>query len=498
MKYFISSRKYSKEFLTKTAGIQWYTGTAKDFLDSLITFKYLQFDTETDMVKDGPDAVDLRKLLVLQLGTIDRKSQYIIDMVDLSNEFISSIKTLLSTESIAFIMHNANFDYKVIYKNLGVDIKNLHDTYIAIRMLHSGNVKQKGFYGLKYQLKLEFGIDVSKEEQTTFTGELLTEDQINYAGTDVLFLYELLERYKTRLQNWEMWDLYNNYERHLVRIYAKMELSPMGFDKTHWLKVADSVEKDLRDITASLQAEVLKDKKLVEYLLNNYQEVLDHPLIYPKDVYKMNWRSTTFKNDALHEMIPNLPDTITTKPATVKFLKESKILTIKDKLILNTYLAGNYPKLDSILKTKHQQFLESNSYFVKKGTIDINWNSKKDVLFIFNYYYPNLEATNSKVLAKITANPLIRAYKKYTAAAKSASTYGRSFLTKYVKSNGTIAPSGTSQILSTGRIAMGIMLQIPKDNLYRNAFLPLIPGNVFIDADYALKKKSMTINVQML
>lgn len=484
MKYFITSRKYPQDFLKAVDNTEFYTGTPTTLANDLTEFKYLQFDTETTMVPDGPDAVDTRELLVAQFGTIDRKSQYIIDMVNLSTDYINSIKTILSNENTAFIMHNANFDYKVVYTSLGVDIKNLHDTYIAIRMLHSGNVKHKGFYGLKYQLELEFGIDVSKADQTTFTKELLTESQVNYAATDVVFLYELLEIYKTRLQNWEMWDLYNNYERHLVRIYAKMELSPMRFNKEHWLKSADAVEKKVQSLIVALEAEVLKDKNLVTYILNNYKDMLDSPIIYSEDVYNMNWRSTLFRNLALREIIPNLPDNVTTKPEITKFLKTSKLLTMKDKLFLNTYLAGNYPKLDSILKTKHLKFLEDNKYFIKKGTIDINWNSKKEVLFIFRHYYPNLEATNATVLAKITANPLIRLYKKYVAASKSASTYGKSFISKYVKKDGTIAPSRTSQILSTGRIAMGIMLQIPKDNLYRNAFLPLNPKNVFIDADY--------------
>jgi ribonuclease D len=38
-----------------------------------------------------------------------------------------------------------------------------------------------------------FGVDLSKASQTSFTGEMMTPEQLLYADTDVLYLGKLLE-----------------------------------------------------------------------------------------------------------------------------------------------------------------------------------------------------------------------------------------------------------------------------------------------------------------
>ena len=47
-----------------------------------------------------------------------------------------------------------------------------------------------------------------------------------------------------------------------------------------------------------------------------------------------------------------------------------------------------------------------------------------------------------------------------------------------------IGPSGLSQILSTGRVAFGILLQLPAKQKFRNAFLPPQDDWQFVDSDY--------------
>ena len=54
-----------------------------------------------------------------------------------------------------------------------------------------------------------------------------------------------------------------------------------------------------------------------------------------------------------------------------------------------------------------------------------------------------------------------------------------------MRRDGLICPNNCSQILNTGRISFGILLQIPSASMFRNAFLPPTDDDVFIDSDYS-------------
>ncbi len=492
MIYFITSRIYDKSLfslknlntLEYEVEIQYYKDTPETLEKLINTYDLLELDTETTMVQDGPNAVDDRKLLVVQIGTPE--DQYIFDIIDLKESWVKCLQKILSNKNIQFIAHNANFEYKVLYSWKKIDLYNIQDTFIMSKMLSSGITRPAGYHGLAGLVNRYMGITLDKSSQKTFTEELLTLEQIVYAAYDVVFMRELFIELKKELIKWNMWKLYDTIERKLVRIYARMELHPMNFNAEHWKKVAANVDAELILSTALLNKTVLEDKNLVKYIEEDSFGILGKYMIQPKDEFFMNWRSTTFRNKALRTLIPEVPETIKTKPLLIKYVNENKNKLLPPKLrILNAYLDGNYNMLDTLLKRNHMKFLEENKYFIKEGTLDINWNSSDDKLFLFRFYYPNLESTAAKAIARITANKLITLYKKHSGISKSASTYGMGFIDKNIRRDGTIAPSGIKQILSTGRVAFGILLQIPKKNLYRNAFLPPDKNRVFIDADYS-------------
>ena len=68
---------------------------------------------------------------------------------------------------------------------------------------------------------------------------------------------------------------------------------------------------------------------------------------------------------------------------------------------------------------------------------------------------------------------------------KNVTTYGENFIKKYVSRNNTIVPRGCRSILNTGRIAYGILLQMPSKAKFRNAISPLQDDWVFVDSDWS-------------
>jgi DNA polymerase I-like protein with 3'-5' exonuclease and polymerase domains len=437
------------------------------------------------MVESGPDQHEDRKLLVMQFGSPDKSVQWIFDMTGLEAKWITAAKRLLSNEDVQFIIHYATFDYTVVKAQLGVSIENTHDTCLMSKILNTGIEVAPGYHSLAGCLLRFFNIEISKDAQKGFTVDPLTKDQIIYAAIDVIMLYDLFLKLKDLLVSWELWYLYDTVERHVLKVYADMELNPMRFDKKHWATISDDFISERAQLEKDLEAEVRKDPKLMAHLLNSSMYIKD-TLIQPIDEIKINWGSVVHKNLVLKRFIPSIPDDVKTKPELKAWFKLNAATLSPDEVaILNLYMSRSYDALSALIFKQDRAWLESQGLFIPQGTMMINWASNIHKLFIFQFYYPKLEDTNTKSLANITKNPLINIFKKYSAANKNVTTYGEGFYEKYVNRHGTIAPSGLNQILATGRIAFGILLQMPAKAKFRNAFLPPENDWVFVDSDYS-------------
>lgn len=487
MIYFVTSRKEDYTFLDFE---EYDDLEMTDDILAFVSWQYdeprIQLDTETNIVEDGPMQHELRKLYVLQLGSMDKEVQYVIDMIDLSDDWVEAIKACLSNEDTSFICHNAKFEYLVIRSNLGVTIEDVHDTYLMSRIINTGLDLMPGYHGLAGCLRRFFNVEMDKEQQTGFTGAPLTADQIGYAALDVMFLEDLFIKLKELLENWNLYKLYNEVERQVLKAYCDMELTPMRIDMKYWNILTQSFIVEAKSIKAELNDILMEDLKLVKYLKNSLR-VLKKNLVQPNDEYKINWASTIFKRDALGVLAPSLPVEVKTKPQIKKFLKEQgDKIPLDQKTVLTLYMARSYEKLNEVLINNHDEFLRSKDYFVPENTVLVNWASPVDRLYVFQFYYSKLEDTNSKSLIRIKKNKLITRFKDWTKANKNVTSYGERFANKYVKDGDMIAPFKLNQILATGRISFGILLQMPaKTDKFRNAFFPPNKGDVFVDTDYS-------------
>jgi DNA polymerase I-like protein with 3'-5' exonuclease and polymerase domains len=482
MIYFVTGRTHAYDWsLLRKEGIVY--GSFDEFVHWSHNETKFGLDTETTMVKDGPNAHDDRELLVLQLG--NEEDQWVIDMIDLPDYWISKLKVLLSDESKTYFVHNARFDYVVLYMGLGIKVEGLHDTFLMSKILNTGIETYPGYHSLAGCLKRFFDIEMSKDAQTTFTGEPLSLNQITYSAIDVIMLESLFEVLKAELKKWKLWYLYDSVERHVMKAYCDMELNPMRFDRDYWSDLAVEFDKEDVKIEKELNEYVLKDPLLVNYLKNS-EQIINVPLIQPHEQLFIKWASPVHKKKILSLLVPSLPDTATTKPKIKKFLKENReTLPESDIDILELYMDRKYSDLNDYLVTNYYDWLITNELLIKEGTIRINWASNVHKLLIFQFYYPKLKDTSSGSLARISKNELITKYKEYSKIHKTVTTYGSKFIEKYVKRDGTIAPTKLSQILSTGRVAFGILLQMPGQAKFRNGFLPPEKDWVFVDSDYS-------------
>ena len=154
----------------------------KNDLPINIKFKgSIALDTETMGLNISND-----RLCLIQISDGNGNS-YIVQF--LKNSYDSpNLKKILDDESILKIFHYARFDVAIIKKNLGIMCKPIYCTKIASKLARTFTDR----HGLKDLCRDLLKINLNKQSQTSDWGnENLTENQLEYAANDVLYLHEI-------------------------------------------------------------------------------------------------------------------------------------------------------------------------------------------------------------------------------------------------------------------------------------------------------------------
>jgi ribonuclease D len=138
-------------------------------------------DTETMGLDPNRD-----RLCVVQLSPGDGSADVV--QIAAGQKDAPNLKRLLTDPSILKIFHFARFDLATLYKTFGVMPGPVYCTKIASRLSRTYTDK----HGLKDLVRELTGIDLSKQQQSSdWGGETLTDAQIAYAASDVLYLHEV-------------------------------------------------------------------------------------------------------------------------------------------------------------------------------------------------------------------------------------------------------------------------------------------------------------------
>lgn len=149
-------------------------------------------DTETmglSLVRD--------ELCVVQLS--DGNGDAHVVQLDRKTYDCPNLKALLGDNSVEKLFHFGRFDIAMAKKYLGVDIKPVFCTKIASKLVRTYTDR----HGLKDLMRELVGVDLNKQQQSSDWGaQNLSEAQLNYAASDVLYLHaakaklvEMLERH---------------------------------------------------------------------------------------------------------------------------------------------------------------------------------------------------------------------------------------------------------------------------------------------------------------
>ncbi len=189
-------------------------------------------DLPADLVLEGDIAIDTEtmglnlhrdKLCVLQISCGDGNA-YLIKFSN--NDYAApNLKKLLLDKSRQKIFHFARFDLASIQRYLGIKMENIFCTKIASKLVRT----YTDYHGLKDLCRELLNVQISKQQQSSdWGGDHLTQEQIDYAGSDVLYLHALRDIFIERLKRENRLEIAKKLFEFLP---ARSELDILGWNE---------------------------------------------------------------------------------------------------------------------------------------------------------------------------------------------------------------------------------------------------------------------------
>ncbi len=134
------------------------------------------------------------RLCLIQICTGNEEAHLI--QITSSNYKAPNFVKILKNKDILKIFHFGRFDIAVLLKHFEIDIFPVYCTKIASKIARTSSDK----HGLKNLVQDFLSIEIFKFEQTSDWGKQeLTESQLKYAASDVLYLHQLKKHLDTLL-----------------------------------------------------------------------------------------------------------------------------------------------------------------------------------------------------------------------------------------------------------------------------------------------------------
>lgn len=191
----------------------------RDLPDDYQTSSSIAIDTETLGLNPHRD-----RLCLVQLSVGNGSA----DLVQIAQgqRQAPNLTRLLARNDITKIFHFARFDLAVLQKTFGSRVNGVYCTKIASKLTRTYTDR----HGLKDLVRELLGIDISKQQQSSDWGaDDLSEAQLAYAASDVLYLHSLREKLDMMLAREGRSDLAAECFAFLP---ARADLDLMGWPET--------------------------------------------------------------------------------------------------------------------------------------------------------------------------------------------------------------------------------------------------------------------------
>ena len=186
------------------------------------------------------------------------------------------LKPYLEDKSIKKIGQNIKFDYIIFYKR-GIKIKSLEDTMLMSYVLDAGKNRHNLDILAEIHLQhknISFKDVVGTGKKQLNFSEVDIATAKDYAAEDTDITLRLYKLFYQNLRSEKLLQIYENFEKPMVEILAKMEINGVKIDKNFLAKLSnrfskkiDHLEKDIFKITKT-KFNIGSTKQLGEILYN--------------------------------------------------------------------------------------------------------------------------------------------------------------------------------------------------------------------------------------
>ena len=216
-------------------------------------------DTETSSL--DPHQADLVGIsLSSKIGKacyipIGHKSSKCINKIDV----IKKLKPLLEDPSVKKIGQNIKFDFIVLFKQ-GIEIKSMEDTMLMSYVLDAG----KNRHNMDTLSEIHLGHKTISFKEIVGTGkkeinfsEVEIEKAKDYAAEDADITLRLYKKFSKNLKFEKMVNIYEIFEKPLIKILAFMEMEGIEVDSNFLKTLSSKFEKKIKN----LEKEIFKISK---------------------------------------------------------------------------------------------------------------------------------------------------------------------------------------------------------------------------------------------
>ena len=174
-------------------------------------------------------------------------------------KILKIFKPYLEDKSIKKIGQNIKFDY-IIFNKRGIDINSLEDTMLMSYVLDAG----KNRHNMDTLAEIHLGHKTIQFKDLVGTGKKqinFSEVEVNiakdYAAEDADITYRLYKNFLKSLKEENLLNIYEIFEKPLVKILAKMEIEGIKLDEKSLKNLSSKFEKKIK----SLEQKIFKLSK---------------------------------------------------------------------------------------------------------------------------------------------------------------------------------------------------------------------------------------------
>lgn len=207
------------------------------------------FDTEADSFYHYFD-----KVCLVQIAT--RKECWLVDPLGIDgSEVLAALAPVFASPKVRVLFHAAEYDIYVLKRDCGFEFTNLFDTMVCAQLLGYPAI------GLAALVERHFGVVLPKEQQRSdWSRRPLSEKQLSYAASDVLYLIKLAEKLEKELLKAGRLDwAVDDFETLCGRRWPDRE-----FDKLGYLRIKGARSMDPVDLAVLRELFLLRDKRARE------------------------------------------------------------------------------------------------------------------------------------------------------------------------------------------------------------------------------------------